>query len=134
MEDDKKPLKVSNIYNYFGGANIGNIYINTEHFGNEKEKKEEDKELNPYEALLMEMIEPIKESGRWKEIIMPYHAAVVEKVLPKWSHKTFQEKTGLNVPSTSYGVWMKKGCYTSEELEPYTEQFAQLKRQIENSK
>lgn len=89
---------------------------------------------DPYEALLMEMIEPLKDSGKWKEIIMPYHAAVVEGVLPKWSHKIFVEKTGLNVSSSSYSLCMSDGSYTPYEMEPYSEKFAQLKRQLDNSK
>lgn len=89
---------------------------------------------DPYEALLMEMIEPLKDSGKWKEIIMPYHAAVVEGVLPKWSYKMFKDKTGLSISAASYSEWMNKGSYTAEELEPYAERFALLKRQFDNSK
>lgn len=89
---------------------------------------------DPYEALLMEMIEPIRKSGKWREILMPYHAAVVERVLPKWSHKIFVEKTGLNVSSSSYSLCMSDGSYTPDEMEPYSEKFAQLKRQLDNSK
>ena len=89
---------------------------------------------DPYEALLMEMIEPLRGHGTWKEILMPYHAAVIENVLPLWSHKIFVEKTGLKVSQSTYSECMNENRYSDDELEPYANRFVQLKMKIENSK
>ncbi len=106
-----------------------NVYIN-----NEKKEEGRGGKEDPYEALLMEMIEPLNGHGTWKEILMPYHAAVIENVLPLWSHKIFVEKTGLSVSQSTYSECMHENRYSDDELEPYANRFAQLKMNIENSK
>ncbi|MBR6036069.1 MAG: hypothetical protein IKP41_03795 [Bacteroidaceae bacterium] len=91
-------------------------------------------ERDPYEALLLQIIEPLKEGRNWKAILLPYCAGVQEGVLPQWSHAHFVQKTGVAVPAASYSEWTRKDKFSFEELESYAEQFAQLKRQIDNSK
>lgn len=91
-------------------------------------------ERDPYEALLLQIIEPLRNGRNWKAILLPYCAAVVEGVLPLWPHALFVQKTGVAVPSTPYSVWTKGDRFTHDELEPYAERFEQLKRQIDNSK
>ena len=64
MEDDKKPLKVSNIYNYFGGANIGNIYINPEYHGSDDKGEKQSTAVTKSEQDVKTAIEEmLKEMG-----------------------------------------------------------------------
>ena len=128
-------LRESTKYN-FAGATIEKLYVestvNEYNYGHEKKDADSDRR-DPYEALLMQIIEPMREGRDWKAILMPYCAGVQEGVLPRWSHSQFIMKTGIAVPAPSYSIWMKKDAFTMEEMEPYTEQYIQLKRQIGNS-
>ena len=123
------------------GYNFNFVYVasGATHIENQHnyygEKKDADSDRrDPYEALFMQIIEPMKKGRDWKAILMPYCAGVQEGVLPLWSHAFFVQKTGIAIPATSYSDWTKKGKFSIEELEPYAEQFRQVKRQIDNSK
>lgn len=136
MEDNNTP-QGGNITNNFEGAHIGRIVynygtINENNYGQSEMMRED--ERDPYEALLLKIIEPLKNERNWKALLLPYCAAIVEGVLPLWPHALFVQKTGIAVPSTPYSVWTKKDRFTHDELEPYAERFEQLKRQIDNSK
>ena len=102
--------------------------------GEDVEINKTDKGLYPYISLLKTLIEPLRESGNWKAILCPYKAAVVEGVLPKWPHIAFCSLTKLNVPASTFSEWMRDDSYTLEELDPYSDRFCELKRQIDNSK
>ena len=114
------------------GAQHVNTIQNQNNYCGEK-KAPSDDERDPYEALLLQIIEPLKNERNWKALLMPYCAAVGEGVLPLWPHALFVQKTGIAVPSTSYSVWTKQERFTHDELEPYAERFEQLRRQIDNS-
>lgn len=117
------------VYVASGGQHVENQH---NYYG---EKKDADSgRRDPYEALFMQIIEPMKKGRDWKAILMPYCAGVQEGVLPLWSHAFFVQKTGIAIPAASYSDWTKKGKFSIEELEPYAEQFRQVKRQIDNSK
>lgn len=103
------------------------------HYGGEQETKVNmEGGLAPYVNLLQQMIDPLRESGDWKAILCPYKAAVIEGVLPKWPHKTFVSQMDIQVPASSYSEWMKDGSYTTDDLEPYSEQIKRLKIEIAN--
>ena len=123
------------------GCNIQLVYVasggqhiqhQNNYYGAKKDVGES--ERDPYEALLLQIIEPLRNGRNWKAILLPYCAAVVEGVLPLWPHALFVQKTGVAVPSTPYSVWTKGDRFTHDELEPYAERFEQLKRQIDHSK
>lgn len=94
----------------------------------------EDNEKDPYVALLKKLISPVRESKDWKTILCPYKAAIIEGVLPRWPHKVFVSQMGIQVPSATYSEWISHDKYNLNELEPFSERFKALKRQIENSK
>ncbi len=101
------------------------------------EKVEEMKKVkvdDPYEELYLQIIEPMRGVHDWRAILMPYHAAVEERLLPRWKCPMFRKKTGLDITSSCYNQWIKKGAYTPEELEPYAQKFVSLKAKIANSK
>ena len=89
--------------------------------------------FSPYESLLRKMIDAVRESGNWKDILCPYRAAVDEGVLPKWSHKQFVGMMDISVPASRYSEYMNPNAnpYVLEEIEPYASQFKQLKHQFE---
>lgn len=129
-----------NNMNIFGNNN-GTIYgdnaVHNEthhHYGNEQEANVKmEGGFSPYVNLLRQMIAPIRESNDWRAILCPYRAAVIEGVLPKWGHKQFCSQFDLSLPASCYSDWMKADKYTTDELEPYSEQFKALKQQIASS-
>ena len=120
------------VYVASGAQHVDSIQHQHNYYG-ERENTGEDGR-DPYETLLLQIIEPLKNERNWKALLLPYCAAVGEGVLPLWPHALFVQKTGIAVPSTPYSVWTKKDRFTHDELEPYAERFEQLKRQIDNSK
>ena len=128
-------VKIGNDMNIFGD-NHGIVYgDNATHTGNnyyDGQKMQADNGEDPYESLLLQIIEPLRESHNWKAILQPYCAAVVEGVLPKWPHALFIRKTGIEVPAASYSDWTRRDRFSQEELEPFVEKFLHLKRQIDN--
>ena len=129
---DQQGCHINLVYVASGAQHVNTIQNQNNYCGEKKEPS--DDQRDPYEALLLQIIEPLKEGHNWKAILLPYCAAIVEGVLPLWPHALFVQKTGVAVPSTSYSVWTKKDRFTHDELEPYAERFEQLKRQIDNCK
>ena len=126
---DKQGCHINLVYVASGGQHIQH---QNNYYGAKKDVGES--ERDPYEALLLRIIEPLRNGRNWKAILLPYCAAVEEGVLPQWSHTLFVQKTGIAVPATSYSDWMRKDRFTEEELAPYVEQFGRLKREIDNSR
>ena len=129
MGKEQQGCHINLVYVASGGQHIQH---QNNYYGAKKDVGESDRD--PYEALLLQIIEPLRNGRNWKAILLPYCAAVVEGVLPLWPHALFVQKTGVAVPSTPYSVWTKGDRFTHDELEPYAERFEQLKRQIDNSK
>ena len=129
MGKEQQGCHLNLVYVASGGQHIQH---QNNYYGAKKDVGES--ERDPYEALLLQIIEPLRNGRNWKAILLPYCAAVVEGVLPLWPHALFVQKTGVAVPSTPYSVWTKGDRFTHDELEPYAERFEQLKRQIDNSK
>jgi hypothetical protein len=129
MGKEQQGCHINLVYVASGGQHIQH---QNNYYGAKKDVGES--ERDPYEALLLQIIEPLRNGRNWKAILLPYCAAVVEGVLPLWPHALFVQKTGVAVPSTPYSVWTKGDRFTHDELEPYAERFEQLKRQIDNSK
>ena len=115
------------------GAQHVNTIQNQNNYCGEK-KVPSDNQRDPYEALLLQIIEPLKEGHNWKAILLPYRAAVVEGLLPLWPHAIFIQKTGIAVPAASYSEWTRDNKFTNDELAPYSEQFARLKAEIETQR
>jgi hypothetical protein len=126
---DQQGCHINLVYVASGGQHIQH---QNNYYGAKKDVEEN--ERDPYEALLLQIIEPLKNEHNWKAILLPYCAAVTEGVLPQWSHAHFVQKTGVAVPAASYSEWTKRDRFSIEELESYATQFKQLKRQIDNSK
>ena len=129
MGKEQQGCHINLVYVASGGQHIQH---QNNYYGAKKDVGES--ERDPYETLLLQIIEPLRNGRNWKAILLPYCAAVVEGVLPLWPHALFVQKTGIAVPSTPYSVWTKGDRFTHDELEPYAQRFEQLKRQIENSK
>ena len=129
MGKEQQGCHINLVYVASGGQHIQH---QNNYYGAKKDVGES--ERDPYEALLLQIIEPLRNGRNWKAILLPYCAAVVEGVLPLWPHALFVQKTGVAVPSTPYSVWTKGDRFTHDELEPYAERFEQLKWQIDNSK
>jgi hypothetical protein len=129
MGKEQQGCHINLVYVASGGQHIQH---QNNYYGAKKDVGES--ERDPYEALLLQIIEPLRNGRNWKAILLPYCAAVVEGVLPLWPHALFVQKTGVAVPSTPYSVWTKGDRFTHDELEPYAERFEQLKRQIDHSK
>ena len=128
MGKEQQGCHINLVYVASGGQHIQH---QNNYYGAKKDVGES--ERDPYEALLLQIIEPLRNGRNWKAILLPYCAAVVEGVLPLWPHALFVQKTGVAVPSTPYSVWTKGDRFTHDELEPYAERFEQLRRQIDNS-
>ena len=134
MEKEQHGCHIKLVYVASGAQHV-EIQHQHNHYKYYKEKKRfRNYEGDPYEALLLRIIEPLRNGRNWKAILLPYCAAVEEGVLPQWSHTLFVQKTGIAVPATSYSDWMRKDRFTEEELAPYVEQFGRLKREIDNSR
>ena len=131
-ERDQRGCNINLVYVASGAQHVNTIQNQNNYCGEKKEVSED--ERDPYEALLLQIIEPLKNEHNWKALLLPYCAAVGEGVLPLWPHALFVQKTGIAVPSTPYSVWTKRNRFTHDELEPYAERFVQLRRQIDNSK
>ena len=131
-EREQCGCNISLVYVASGAQHVNTIQNQNNYYG--AKKNVGGNERDPYEALLLQIIEPLKEGRNWKAILLPYCAGVQEGVLPQWSHAHFVQKTGVAVPAASYSEWTRKDKFSFEELESYAEQFAQLKRQIDNSK
>lgn len=129
MGKEQQGCHINLVYVASGGQHIQH---QNNYYGAKKDVGES--ERDPYETLLLQIIEPLRNGRNWKAILLPYCAAVVEGVLPLWPHALFVQKTGVAVPSTPYSVWTKGDRFTHDELEPYAERFEQLKRQIDHSK
>jgi hypothetical protein len=129
---DQQGCHINLVYVASGAQHVNTIQHQNNYYGAKRDVGKN--ERDPYETLLLQIIEPLKEGRNWKAILLPYCAAVVEGVLPLWPHALFVQKTGIAVPSTPYSVWTKGDRFTHDELEPYAERFEQLKRQIDNSK
>ena len=131
-EQNQRGCNINLVYVASGAQHVNTIQNQNNYCGEKKEVS--DDERDPYEALLLQIIEPLKNERNWKALLLPYCAAVGEGVLPLWPHALFVQKTGIAVPSTPYSVWTKGDRFTHAELEPYAERFVQLRRQIDNSK
>lgn len=129
MGKEQQGCHINLVYVASGGQHIQH---QNNYYGAKKDVGES--ERDPYEALLLQIIEPLRNGRNWNAILLPYCAAVMEGVLPLWPHALFVQKTGVAVPSTPYSVWTKGDRFTHDELEPYAERFEQLKRQIDHSK
>ena len=129
-ERDQRGCNINLVYVASGAQHVNTIQSQHNYCSEKKSVGCDGRD--PYEALFLQIIEPLKESRNWKAILLPYCAAVVEGVLPQWPHALFVQKTGVAVPATSYSDWMRKDRFTDEELSPYAEQFGRLKRKIDN--
>ncbi|MBO4431523.1 MAG: hypothetical protein J5790_09320 [Bacteroidaceae bacterium] len=131
-ERDQRGCNINLVYVASGAQHVNTIQ-NQNNYCSEKKEVSED-ERDPYEALLLQIIEPLKGTGNGRDIFLPYRAGIEEGLLAKWSRPVFIQKTGVDVSKSSYSEWMKEDLFSTEELEPYAERFRQLKQQIDNSK
>lgn len=144
MGHDTENKGDSRIINYFQGATIHNLTINNgtitknggenHYYADEKKSTAESDGINPYIALLKELISPVTDGKDWKTILCPYKAAIIEGVLPQWPHKVFVRQIGIEVPSSTYSEWINHDKYDFSELEPYSDRFKALKVKIDSSK
>ena len=123
-EREQCGCNINLVYVASGAQHVNTIQNQNNYCGEKKEPS--DNQRDPYEALLLQIIEPLKEGHNWKAILLPYRAAVVEGLLPLWPHAIFIQKTGIAVPAASYSEWTRDNKFTNDELAPYSEQFARL--------
>ena len=129
---DQQGCHINLVYVASGAQHVNTIQNQNNYCGEKKEPS--DVQRDPYEALLLQIIEPLKEGHNWKALLLPYCAAVFEGLLPLWPHAIFIQKTGIAVPAASYSEWTRDNKFTNDELAPYSEQFARLKAEIETQR